>query len=75
MEFELGFSVRNLRVSDERSELKDFEEMTTSEVSIKGNCVNGRGDNFSSGYSEPNVARNTMEGQNGHSTRPAPVRG
>ncbi|KAK6275843.1 hypothetical protein POUND7_005552 [Theobroma cacao] len=48
--------------------------MTTSEVSIKGNCVNGRGESFSSGYSEPNDARSTMEGQNGHSTRPAAVR-
>ncbi|XWS37052.1 hypothetical protein CRYUN_Cryun19dG0010100 [Craigia yunnanensis] len=48
--------------------------MTTSEVSIKGNCVNVRGESFSTGYSEPNDARNTMEGQNGHSTRPAAVR-
>ncbi|OMO52358.1 AUX/IAA protein [Corchorus olitorius] len=48
--------------------------MTTSEVSTKGNCVNGRGESFSSGYSEPNDARNTMEGQNGHSTRPATAR-
>ncbi|XVF54769.1 hypothetical protein PTKIN_Ptkin05aG0208500 [Pterospermum kingtungense] len=48
--------------------------MATSEVSIKGNCVNGRGESFSSGYSEPNDTRNTMEGQNGHSTRPAPAR-
>ncbi|XVE63750.1 hypothetical protein DITRI_Ditri07aG0045200 [Diplodiscus trichospermus] len=47
--------------------------MTTSEVSIKGNCVNGR-ESFSSGYSEPNDCRNTMEGQNGHSTRPAAER-
>ncbi|XP_022739082.1 auxin response factor 2A-like [Durio zibethinus] len=49
---------------------------TTSEVSIKGNCVNGRGgESFSSGYSEPNDARNTMEGQNCPSTtRTAPVR-
>ncbi|XWS47752.1 hypothetical protein CRYUN_Cryun13aG0011600 [Craigia yunnanensis] len=54
---------------------KDLEEMTTaSEVSIKGNCVNGRGESFSSGYSEPKDARNTMEGQNGHSTRTAAVR-
>ena len=55
------FSLKNLSVSDERSELKDFEEMTTSEVSIKGNCVNERGDSFSSDGSEPNDARNTME--------------
>lgn len=50
--------------------------MTASEVSIKGNCVNGRGgESFSSGCSEPNDARNTIEGQNGHSTRTAAVRG
>ncbi|XWS51491.1 hypothetical protein CRYUN_Cryun12cG0181000 [Craigia yunnanensis] len=48
--------------------------MTTSEVSIKGNCVNGRGESFSSGFNEPNDDRNTMEGQNGQSTRPVPVR-
>ncbi|XP_022730418.1 auxin response factor 2A-like isoform X2 [Durio zibethinus] len=48
--------------------------MTTSEVSIKGNCVNGRGESFSSGYSEPNDARSAMEGQNGHSTCTAVVR-
>ncbi|KAK9036373.1 hypothetical protein V6N11_078377 [Hibiscus sabdariffa] len=47
--------------------------MTTSEVSIKGNCVNGR-ESFSSGYNEQNDARNTMEGQNGHSARSAAVR-
>ncbi|KAK8583775.1 hypothetical protein V6N12_068034 [Hibiscus sabdariffa] len=50
--------------------------MANSEVLLKGNCVNGRGggESFSSGYTEPNEARNTMEGQNGHSARPAPVR-
>ncbi|GKV36331.1 hypothetical protein SLEP1_g44473 [Rubroshorea leprosula] len=48
--------------------------MATSEVSMKGNSVNGRGESFSSGYSEPNDVRNTMEGQNCHSTRPAAVR-
>ncbi|XVF11428.1 hypothetical protein REPUB_Repub08aG0026600 [Reevesia pubescens] len=54
--------------------------MRTSEVSTKGNIVNGGrggggGESFSSGYSEPNEARNTMEGQNGHpSSRTAPVR-
>ncbi|XP_039011777.1 auxin response factor 2-like [Hibiscus syriacus] len=47
--------------------------MTTSEVSIKGNCANGR-DSFSSGYTEQNDARNAMEGQNGHSARSAAVR-
>ncbi|XVF08611.1 hypothetical protein REPUB_Repub07fG0017800 [Reevesia pubescens] len=51
---------------------------STSEVSIKGNYGNGGGgggESFSSGYTEPNEARNTMEGQNGHSTsRNAPVR-
>ncbi|KAK9278040.1 hypothetical protein L1049_027597 [Liquidambar formosana] len=44
--------------------------MTSSEVSIKGNCGNGRGESFSSGYSEPNdggVSRNATEGQKGHS--------
>ncbi|XWS60200.1 hypothetical protein CRYUN_Cryun07bG0015100 [Craigia yunnanensis] len=48
--------------------------MSTSEVLIRGNCVNGRGESFSSGYSEPNDARNTMEGQNGHTIRTAAVR-
>ncbi|KAK8657830.1 hypothetical protein V6N13_036051 [Hibiscus sabdariffa] len=49
--------------------------MTAAEVSMKGNCVNGRGgESFSSGYSEPMDARNTMEGQNVHSTRQAAVR-
>ncbi|KAL1070767.1 hypothetical protein V6Z11_D11G045300 [Gossypium hirsutum] len=48
--------------------------MTTSEISIKGNCVNGRGDSFSSGYTEPRDTRNAMEGQNGHSARTAAVR-
>ncbi|XVF49519.1 hypothetical protein PTKIN_Ptkin04bG0019000 [Pterospermum kingtungense] len=54
---------------------------TTSEVSVKANCVNGRGggggggESFSSGCcSEPNDARNAMDGQNGHSTRSAAVR-
>ncbi|KAE8699947.1 Auxin response factor 23 [Hibiscus syriacus] len=47
--------------------------MTTSEVLIKGNCVNGR-DSFSSGYTEQNDARNAVEGQNGHSARSAAVR-
>lgn len=42
--------------------------MGSSEVSIKENSVHGRGESFSSGYSEPNHGRNTMEGQNGHST-------
>lgn len=48
--------------------------MATSEVSIKGNCGNGRGgESFSSGYSEPNdvgggVSRNGTEGQKGHSS-------
>ncbi|XP_039064834.1 auxin response factor 2A-like isoform X2 [Hibiscus syriacus] len=49
--------------------------MTITEVSMKGNCVNGRGEeSFSSGYSKPIDARNTMEGQNGLSTRQAAVR-
>ncbi|GMI76666.1 ORESARA 14, ARF1-BINDING PROTEIN, auxin response factor 2, HLS1 SUPPRESSOR [Hibiscus trionum] len=51
--------------------------MANSEVLMKGNCTNGRaagGESFCSGYSEPNDARNAVEGQNGHSTRPAPVR-
>ncbi|KAE8694529.1 Auxin response factor 23 [Hibiscus syriacus] len=48
--------------------------MANSEVLMKGNCVNGGGESFCSGYTEPNDARNAMEGQNCHSTRPAPVR-
>ncbi|KAE8661707.1 Auxin response factor 23 [Hibiscus syriacus] len=49
--------------------------MTTMEVSMKGNCVNGRGgESFSSGYSEPIDARNTREGQDGRSTRKPAVK-
>ncbi|KAK8604679.1 hypothetical protein V6N13_099610 [Hibiscus sabdariffa] len=49
--------------------------MTASEVSMKGNSVNGRGgESFSSGYSEPMDARKTTEGQNGHSSSQAAVR-
>ncbi|XP_065872571.1 auxin response factor 2B [Euphorbia lathyris] len=44
--------------------------MDSSEMSIKGNSGNVRGESFSSGYSEPN----TMEGQKGHSSRPASAR-
>ncbi|TYI72352.1 hypothetical protein E1A91_D07G055800v1 [Gossypium mustelinum] len=49
--------------------------MTNTEVAMKGNCVNGRGggESFSSGYSEPNDGRNTVEGKNGHSTNQAPA--
>ncbi|MBA0578310.1 hypothetical protein Gorai_020599, partial [Gossypium raimondii] len=49
--------------------------MTNTEVAMKGNCVNGRGggESFSSGYSEPKDGRNTVEGQNGHSTNQAPA--
>ncbi|KAE8697327.1 Auxin response factor 23 [Hibiscus syriacus] len=47
--------------------------MTTSEVSIKGNCVNGI-ENFSSGYNEQNDDKNAMERQNGHCARSAAVR-
>ncbi|KAK8710808.1 hypothetical protein V6N13_146117 [Hibiscus sabdariffa] len=47
--------------------------MTTSEVSLKANCVDGR-ESFSSGFNEQNDARNAMEGQNGHSARSAAVR-
>ncbi|TYJ06066.1 hypothetical protein E1A91_A12G207600v1 [Gossypium mustelinum] len=50
--------------------------MTASEVSMKGNCVNVRGgESFSSGYSESMDARKTMEGQNGHFTHQAGIRG
>ena len=45
--------------------------MASSEVSIKGNCGNGRGESFSSGYSEPNdggMSRSAAEGQKGHSS-------
>lgn len=45
--------------------------MASSEVSIKGNCGNGRGESFTSGYSEPNdggVSRSVAEGQKGHSS-------
>ncbi|KAK9034582.1 hypothetical protein V6N11_050740 [Hibiscus sabdariffa] len=49
--------------------------MTASEVSMKGNSVNGRGgESFSSGYSEPMDARKTTGGQNGHSSSQAAVR-
>lgn len=46
--------------------------MGSSELSIKGNnCGNGRGESFSSGYSEPHdggrVSRNATDGHNGHS--------
>eukprot|EP00268_Persea_americana_P061094 TRINITY_DN767_c0_g2_i3.p1 TRINITY_DN767_c0_g2~~TRINITY_DN767_c0_g2_i3.p1 ORF type:complete len:843 (-),score=183.99 TRINITY_DN767_c0_g2_i3:355-2883(-) len=36
--------------------------MTSSEVSVKGNCSNGRGESFSSGCSEPNEGGNAMKG-------------
>ncbi|KAI4343553.1 hypothetical protein L6164_010889 [Bauhinia variegata] len=41
--------------------------MASSEVSIKGNCVNGNGESYSSGYNNHNDARNATEGQNAHS--------
>lgn len=49
--------------------------MASSEISTKGNSGNVRGESFSSGYSEPNEIRNTMEGQKGHSTHSSAVRG
>ncbi|KAF2312802.1 hypothetical protein GH714_040502 [Hevea brasiliensis] len=48
--------------------------MDSSEISIKGNGGNVRGDSFSSGYSEPNDPRNAMEGQKSHSTRTVSAR-
>ncbi|KAM0982114.1 hypothetical protein ACFX13_015399 [Malus domestica] len=42
--------------------------MTSSEVSIRDNCGNQRGESFSSGFSDHNDARNAGEGHNGHST-------
>ena len=42
--------------------------MTSSEVSIKDNCGNPRGESFSSGFSDHNDPRTVGEGQNGHST-------
>lgn len=36
--------------------------MTSSELSVKGNCSNGRGESFSSGCSEPNEGGNAMKG-------------
>ncbi|PQQ06282.1 auxin response factor 2 [Prunus yedoensis var. nudiflora] len=42
--------------------------MTSSEVSIKDNCGNQRGDSFSSGFSDHNDARNNVEGQKSHPT-------
>ena len=39
--------------------------MASSEVSIKGNCVNGKGESYSSGH---NDAKNATEGQNAHSS-------
>ena len=53
-------------VSDERSVLK-FQKMASSELSIKGNCVNGRGESYSCGNNSHNDARNAKEGQNAHS--------
>lgn len=49
--------------------------MDSSEISIKGNGGNVRGDSFSSPYSEPNDPRNAMEGQKSHSTCPVSARG
>ncbi|GLT39932.1 hypothetical protein SLA2020_140970 [Shorea laevis] len=43
--------------------------MAASDISIKVNSVNGRGDSFSSGYSESTNGRTTMEGQNSHPAR------
>ncbi|KAE8670891.1 Auxin response factor 23 [Hibiscus syriacus] len=37
--------------------------MTTMEVSMRGNCVNGRGESFSSGYSESIDARTPWKGK------------
>lgn len=48
--------------------------MDSSEISIKGNGGNVRGDSFSSPYSEPNDPRNAMEGQKSHSTCPVSAR-
>ncbi|KAM1339775.1 hypothetical protein ACFX2H_038254 [Malus domestica] len=42
--------------------------MTSSEVSIKDNCGNPKGESFSSGFRDHNDARTVGEGQNGHST-------
>lgn len=52
----LGFGA-----ADECSVLRSFA-MTSSEVSVKGNCSNGRGESFSSGCSEPNDGGNAMKG-------------
>ncbi|XP_057970275.1 auxin response factor 2B [Malania oleifera] len=41
--------------------------MVSSEVSAKGNCGNGRGESFSSGYSEPNDGGIGRDGPRGHS--------
>lgn len=49
--------------------------MTSSEVSIKDNCGNQRGDSFSSGFSDHNDVRNNLEGQNSHPTVSAAGRG
>nr|WAK98323.1 ARF2 protein [Paeonia lactiflora] len=50
--------------------------MGSSEVSIKENFENGRGESFSPGYSESNdgvrVSRNTTGGGNGHSNHSGP---
>ena len=40
-------------------------EMASSEVLIKGNCVNGKVESYSSGH---NDAKNIIEGQNAHSS-------
>ncbi|KAK4264568.1 hypothetical protein QN277_025727 [Acacia crassicarpa] len=41
--------------------------MASSEVSIKGNGVNGKGEGFASGYNNHDDARDVTEGQNAHS--------
>ncbi|KAF7840235.1 Auxin response factor 2 [Senna tora] len=43
--------------------------MASSEVSIKGNCMNGKGESYSSGYNNNNNdARNATDAQNAHSS-------
>lgn len=53
-------------VLNDRSVLR-FQKMASSEVSIKGNSVNGKGEGFSSGYNNHDDARNGTEGQNAQS--------
>lgn len=42
------------------------EKMASTEVSVKGNGVNGKTEGFPSGYNNHEEARNVTESQNAH---------